>query len=194
MDRFRCDDRALLLDLARRRAFATLIVEGEVLHLPFLVDGDRLRGHISGERAIARVLDRRQACVIFQIADAYVSPTWYRAPRRQVPTWNYAAVEIRGPIGVVDRTELRAGIEALSVARESDWRLDDLEPDFVESLLDAVVGFEVRIERIEGVLKLSQNRQPEDHARVIAGLEARDVGADREIAALMRGEHARRRD
>jgi transcriptional regulator len=41
-------------------------------------------------------------------------------------------------------------------------------------MLDAIVGFRLTIERIDGKLKLSQNRSVEDRDRVITALRAED--------------------
>jgi transcriptional regulator len=48
-----------------------------------------------------------------------------------------------------------------------------------------IVGFEVRLDRIEGQWKLSQNRPPQDRAGVVDGLRARGRGVDREMADLV---------
>jgi hypothetical protein len=36
----------------------------------------------------------------------------------------------------------------------------------------AIVGFEIAVDRLEGKIKLSQNRSPEDRRGVVAALEA----------------------
>ena len=45
-----------------------------------------------------------------------------------------------------------------------------LPEDYVGNMLRGIVGFEIAITRIEGKLKLSQNRSTEDVRGVIAGL------------------------
>ena len=44
----------------------------------------------------------------------------------------------------------------------SPWRMASLPADFTPKLLDAIVGFEIAVDRLEGKFKLSQNRGRED--------------------------------
>jgi len=60
--------------------------------------------------------------------------------------------------------------------------MSELPAAFVDTMLKAIVGFEIEVERLEGKFKLSQNR-PAEIARVVAALEARGDGA---LAAFMR--------
>ncbi len=59
-----------------------------------------------------------------------------------------------------------------------------MTPARFEALLGAIRGFEMTVERFEGVLKLSQNK-PAEVARVAAALAERPDAGSREIAALM---------
>jgi len=64
-------------------------------------------------------------------------------------------------------------------------RLDNAQPDFIERLVDAIVGFETSIDHIEGKWKLTQNH---DHARqekVIRALRETDVESGQQVADLM---------
>jgi transcriptional regulator len=62
------------------------------------------------------------------------------------------------------------------------WKMSELPADYVATMLKAIVGFAIEVERLEGKFKLSQNR-PAETGRVIAQLEAR---GDPELAGLMR--------
>jgi transcriptional regulator len=48
-----------------------------------------------------------------------------------------------------------------------------------------IVGLTFDITRLEGKMKMSQNRPRGDRLGVVAGLEARDNGRDGEVAALV---------
>jgi len=50
----------------------------------------------------------------------------------------------------------------------------------------AIVGFEIAVDRLEGKIKLSQNRSAEDRRGVVAALEAQMSEDSRAVAALMR--------
>jgi transcriptional regulator len=49
----------------------------------------------------------------------------------------------------------------------------------------AIVGLEIRIERLEGKWKMSQNRSVADINGVIAGLSASTSATDRAVAAIV---------
>lgn len=161
-------------------------------HLPFIHDADgRLIGHIARANPHPeRAPDGAEALVIFQGPEAYVSPTWYPSKKidgRQVPTWNYEAVHVRGRIRWFDDAlKLRELLERLTdrFERRSDerWRVSDAPADYVERLLRGIVGAEVEIEEITAKRKLSQNKAVADRAGVIAGLEA--VGEQSTAAAM----------
>ncbi len=113
--------------------------------------------------------------VVFQGPHGYVSPSWYQQ-RPAVPTWNYVAVHAHGrPTPVADRQRARAllgaQVDHFEAALEAPWRLGDAA-DFVEGIIDAIVVFEMPIERLEGKIKLSQNRSAADRSGVIAALRA----------------------
>ena len=72
--------------------------------LPFhlVADGSplgTLQGHLARGNAHWKSLDGRDALVVFQGAESYISPSWYESKREHgkvVPTWNYAMVQVRG--------------------------------------------------------------------------------------------------
>ena len=57
---------------------------------------------------------------------------------------------------------------------------------FVAGQLKGIVGLSLRIERLEGKRKMSQNRAEPDRAGAEAGLAASQDPRDREVAAAMR--------
>jgi transcriptional regulator len=190
-DAFRLDDRAALLDLAATHPFASVITRDdhgvEVSHLPLCVDAARgcLRGHLArANPQLACLSDGREVLTIFHGPHGYVSPSVY-AEQPSVPTWNYVVVHVHGRARRVDDDALRSILDEM-VARfdATGWHLYTGE-EFLRPALDAIAGFEIDIERLEGKQKLSQNRSPEDQARVVAWLERGD-DSSRGVAALMR--------
>lgn len=153
-------------------------------HVPFELTAEAgphgmLVGHVARENPVWREASPDlQALVVFQGANAYISPSWYPSKKKGgkvVPTWNYVAVHAHGHIRVVDDAErIRAHIESLTNREESGfaqpWSIDDAPVEFTEKLLGAVVGIEIDITRLEGKWKVSQNRSGEDRAGVAEGL------------------------
>ena len=192
-------DAATLYQFMRDNNFATLVtaVETQVTatHLPFLVDAGRgvLRAHLARANVQWQHFDGREALVIFQGPHAYVSPTWYEA-HPSVPTWNYTAAHVYGvPHIVSDETLLRRMLRELVEQHERDrrpeWQMH-LPEEYMHRMMQAIVGFELAITRIEGKFKLSQNRSEADVAGVIAALSASPAAHDRETGALMASRRA----
>jgi len=193
---FRIDDRDTLESFVAAHAFGTLVSTGSagvsVSHLPFLPergeDGRlRLLGHMARANAHWQELEAAgEVLVIFEGPHAYVSPGWY-AQHPSVPTWNYSVVHARGTARLLPAEKLPPLLDRLSRAyedgRSEPWRMQALPAEFSASMLGAIVGFEVAVERLEGKFKLSQNRRREDSDRVAAALEAQ---GQEELASLMR--------
>jgi len=184
--------RALIAARGLAMIIGTTTAGPRVAHAPVLLDEGRLRFHLSAANALCPTLrDGGPALAVVNGPDAYVSPDWYETPD-QVPTWNYVSAEVEGPVRVLDRNETIALLDDLSAAFEARlapkpaWTRQKLSTRTFEMLLAGIVGFEMRIERLEGIAKLSQNKPAEVIERVARQLEIRDDPGSREIAALMK--------
>lgn len=168
---------------------ATLVtVDSGVLnanHLPLLLvetsSGLCLQGHVARANPMWRGFDASVgALAIFQVADAYITPTWYAEKaltHRVVPTWNYVAVHVAGKLRVIeDHAWLLNFVERLTnrmeAGREEPWQVSDAPADYIEKMLGAIVGIELAIEKIEGKRKAGQNRSVADRAGMVEGLLA----------------------
>jgi transcriptional regulator len=156
-------------------------------HLPFLLDADsgahgRLVGHVARANPLWQsVPSGSEVLVVFRGAEGYVSPNWYpskHATHRAVPTWNYEVVHAHGVLTVHDdEKHVRSVVARLTHAHEAGeprpWKMGDAPPDFLADMLRAIVGIEVRITRLEGKRKLSQNRPAADRTGVVDALGQR---------------------
>ena len=195
---FAASDQGTLHDFIVAHSFATLVSTGDetvdASHLPLLLNRDigehgQLTGHFAKANPHWKELDHSNVLSIFHGPHAYVSPTWY-AEQNVVPTWNYVAVHARGTLKIEhDRDRLldivRQSVEVYEAAMPTPWRLDLAEPSFIDKLLDAIVGFTIDIEQLEGKWKLSQNHSIARQEGVIAGLQSRTDAGSQEIANLM---------
>ena len=189
---FRSDDRALLDALLDEIGFGMVFMttpDGpRVAHTPLLSAGEgKVRFHVSRGNALAKHLAGAEALLVVNGPDGYVSPRWYSDPN-QVPTWNYVALELEGPVRRLDADETTALLDALSARHEGriegpPWTRDKLDPAKFRQLLAGIVGFELEIRARRPTLKLSQNKPVEERERVAAGMEASGASA---IAHLMR--------
>lgn len=184
------NNRAAVVRLMHDYPFATLISPGVfapesspaldplLTHLPLLYVADcepygSLLGHFARANPHAQAAGG-PSIAVFHGPHAYVSPAWYGEPESAVPTWNYAVVHVHGSIQLVaNPAETRAILDALITRFESmrpaPWQLM-LDPIRLDAMVGAIIGFRLRIKRLEPKFKLSQNRDPRDRRGVAAGL------------------------
>ncbi len=182
----------------REIAFGTLITHADgdfvVSHLPFELDAQptpngTLLGHIARYNPQWRGIGEEgvSALAIFNGPHAYVSPSWYPGKRedpRQVPTWDYLAVHVRGTLRAFHDEErlfdlLRRLVERNEYSRPDPWKITDAPENYLREQMRYIVGLELRIELLEGRYKLSQNRDAADQEGARAGLA---LGNERERA------------
>jgi len=169
--------------------------------IPFLLDADvgpngKLRAHLAKANPQWRLLADNPVSpvlVVFQGPDAYVTPSWYETKRetgKVVPTWNYAIVQVRGMVRVIDDAQwIAQQISDLTLsqegAREAPWAVTDAPPNFIQSQIKGIIGLEIEIAEISGKWKVSQNRPVADRVGVAEGLEKEAAGAP-DMARLVR--------
>lgn len=143
-----------------------------------------------------------EVSVLFTAPDhAYVRPQFYVATKpttgKVVPTWNYAAAQAYGRAHVYcDSADpetaafLQRQVEDLSRHAEAHvaghtgpdggarppWKVSDAPERYVELLTKNIIGIEIRLERLEGKWKMSQEMGEEDRKGVAAGFAA--LGTD----------------
>lgn len=133
------------------------------------------------------------ALAIVHGPQAYISPSWYESKARHgrvVPTWNYQAVHLTGPLTVHQDPEwLRSLVSRLTRRHEArsprPWAVTDAPPEYVNGQLKAIVGVELTITAVEAKDKLSQNRSRLDQAGVVAGLRGQAGPGPAAIAGRM---------
>jgi transcriptional regulator len=198
---FVVDDTAVLHNVMRKRVFTTIaaIRDGNVqfAYAPVVIDADNgprggARFHLAMRNPLAALEDGTRVWLSMVAEDAYISPDWYRTVVT-VPTWNYIAVEGEGAVRRHSREELRKLVLDLSAMEEEKllpkkpWTIDKVPEARAEALLNVIVGFSLSFEQLDGKFKLSQDKNSEDIAGVIAGLEARGDAASVAVARTMRG-------
>ncbi|MGA0795440.1 MAG: FMN-binding negative transcriptional regulator [Quisquiliibacterium sp.] len=156
-------------------------------HLPFEYEPESgrmgcLRAHIARANPLwQQASDGDQVLVIFQGSQGYLSPNWYPSKHethRQVPTWNYQVVHVHGELLFHDDERYVRGVVA-RLTREHEqrtgeprpWRMTDSDADYIDGMLKAIVGIEIRISRIVAKSKLSQNKELRDRRGAVDALQ-----------------------
>jgi len=196
----RISDQSKINEFIHANGFATLVTKGGgglfASHLPFLFDeaeGGLLRCHMARANEQWRHIESNpEVLCIFQGPHSYVSPSWYVA-KQAVPTWNYTAVHVYGTPRLEGDAFLRKTIEDTTAKYESKmpfpWKMQ-IPEDYIVSMMKAIVGFSVRVTRVEAKFKLSQNRSGEDQLGALAGLEQSGWPASLELAKFTREQGA----
>ncbi|WP_092011998.1 FMN-binding negative transcriptional regulator [Marinobacter daqiaonensis] len=83
---------------------------------------------------------------------------------------------MEAPRVIEDAASLNQHVRNLTDQHESGmsdpWSVDDAPQDFIDRLVQAIVGIEISIETLTGKLKASQNQPERNRAGVRAGLDA----------------------
>ena len=146
-----------------------------------------LEGHVMKNTDHHKAFEQNpQTLAVFTGAHTYVSASWYSDPN-QASTWNYLSVHAHGKIRFIEEMELRRILDETTSKYEkndSPALFRHLADDYIGRLIKAIVGFEMKVEGIENVFKLSQNRDEESFYTIMEKLNAQD-GDGRKIAAEM---------
>lgn len=108
-----------------------------------------------------------------------------------MPTWNYAAVHVYGIPRLIDEAQLASLVDHLVATYEASqpepWS-GALPAEYKAKLLQAIVGFEMEIVRIEGKFKLGQGRSREDQLGVLEQLASSGDPVAQALGSLARSQ------
>ena len=186
---FKQENLTELFDLIEQNPLGSLMVtydgEIEANHIPFELDRSAgksglLRGHIAKANPLFNLLEQvESAYVIFHAEQSYISPNWYLGKfehHREVSTWNYRVVHVKGTIRKIDDEKYLRGILArLTRQHEAPqivpWKMGDAPNDYIEEQLEKIVAIEIEIDSILGKFKVSQNRSAVDASSAANALQ-----------------------
>lgn len=177
--------------ILRSHPLGVLVTSGanglDANHIPFEFDRSKgpcgtLLGHVARANPVWQQTPiGAEVLVVFRGAEGYISPNWYPSKHethRLVPTWNYEVVHAHGILTIRDDEKFVRGIVGrLTRTHEANeprpWRMGDAPPDYLASMLQAIVGIEITVSRLVGKVKLSQNREMRDRVGAVEELRKR---------------------
>ncbi len=175
--------------IARTYPFATIVTSDlRATHMPCLVEEATEELVILGNVALADPASAgldRDLLLIFNGPSGYVSASWYETDI--IPTWNHVTLHVRGTPQLFEDAlpVLRRTVDHFEAAAERPWSLDRMG-DTAREMADEVVAFRLRAEWWHAEAKLSQDKPPNERARVLTGLEGNGPYANPKLAAAMR--------
>ncbi len=127
---------------------------------------------------------------LFTGAHAYVSASVYQNPA-VASTWNYSSVQVKGTIKLLSDQETREVIKELTNRYEdpatSKAAFHHMSEEYIEKNLKAISGFEILVNNIQSVFKLSQNHPSANRTNIINHLAKSNDANDQQVAEDMRG-------
>jgi transcriptional regulator len=192
---FQVEDEEINYDIIIENSFATLFSQHDGMpfatHLPLTLDKEKtyLYGHFARPNPQWKDIENQNVLATFHGPHCYISPSWYET-NTAVPTWNYVAVHVYGQVQIVDEEqELMNSLRDMVLKYEdpnSSYKLDQVDYNFIAGMSKGIQGFRIKINRIEGKVKLSQNHQIERQELIIHRLEQNTSGDEQKIASLMK--------
>ena len=192
---FQIEDVKIAYDVIKQYGFATLFSQHNgapfATHLPLNLDKEKqyLYGHFARSNPQWKDISNQMVLAVFHGPHCYISPSWYETDKA-VPTWNYVTVHVYGEVELIDdERELMESLHELVLkyeAPESTYKSENVDADFIAGMNKGVQGFKVKINKIEGKAKLSQNHPEDRQELVINQLKQISCEDEQKIASLMK--------
>ncbi len=161
--------------------FGVVISSGVALsatHLPFILHADEgehgvLYSHCAKANPHWKNIEDQNVLVIFTGPHGYISPSWYAA-KPAVPTWNYTAVHAYGIATLLDPQQTLKAVDQVVDKYEPQLLVtrDIVTDPLKHKMLAGIVGFKIELTKLEGQLKLGQNKSQADQAGVYQALNS----------------------
>ncbi len=195
---YRNEDIDAVRAFIQENGFAILVSQAEgkpwATHIPLVLSKDPegrdiLTGHISrANRQWEHFAESTEVLAIFSGPHAYVSSSWY--DHENVPTWNYLAVHVYGTIRITEGDlllrQLSKLVDKYEAKMQNPVSVGKMSKEYLAGAIKGIVGFEIGITGIQAAVKLSQNRDEKNYARIIEALEQQGDPNSTEIARLMK--------
>ncbi|WP_047152505.1 FMN-binding negative transcriptional regulator [Aneurinibacillus tyrosinisolvens] len=192
---FQIEDEKIAYEIIKEHSFATLFSQHNGMpfatHLPLILDKENqyLYGHLARPNPQWKDISNQVVLAVFHGPHCYISPSWYET-NKAVPTWNYVTVHVYGEAELIHvEQELMDSLHEMVLkyeATDSPYRLQDVDADFIAGMNKGVQGFRIKINKIEGKAKLSQNHPVDRQELVINQLERISSEDEQKIASLMK--------
>ena len=190
-------DKSEIFDIIESNSFAILITNSQTnlkaTHLPMLLDRNEgelgtLIGHIAAANDQLTNFEN-EALAIFSGAHKYISSSWYETDQ-SVPTWNYVTAHAYGLIEIKndfeDKLQIVSRLVEFYEAEDSPYKVSSLDKNYLNGLLKGITAFSMKITRLEGKKKLSQNHSVERQRLVTEKLDNLCDDNAKEISAMMK--------
>ncbi|MBU8880169.1 FMN-binding negative transcriptional regulator [Bacillus sp. FJAT-29790] len=192
---FKIADVKIACDIIKEHSFATLFSQHNgmpfVTHLPLILNKENtyLYGHFARPNPQWKDIEDQTVLAVFHGPHCYISPSWYET-NKAVPTWNYVTVHVYGEVELIeDEHELMVPLHDMVLkyeAPDSSYSLQDVDAEFLAGMNKGIQGFKIKINKIEGKAKLSQNHPLQRQELIVNQLEQISNTDEQQISLLMK--------
>jgi len=144
-------------------------------HLPMVREGEFLYGHIAANNPMTAFIGTSMIFLAaFHGPHDYISAMLYDKPETSVPTWDYTAVHVHGTTRALSAEESVDRMQDLIERYEPEdgWAMEDAA-SYASRLFPHILYFEMRMDTVRGIRKLSQNKNADTQSRIIADLRSK---------------------
>lgn len=160
-------------------------------HIPFVLNSEEgkygtLYAHCAKANPHWKTLENSDVLIIFTGPHSYISPNWYsKGPA--VPTWNYTAVHAYGKTTLLNHSDTLKTVNDVVKKYEPSLLKEQtiLTPEYTDKLLAGIAGFKIELTKLEGQLKLGQQRSKSDQQGVYNALKQSSNIDDQALAQYM---------
>jgi transcriptional regulator len=194
---FKANNHQEVLDFMQANPFVTICgVDAHgfpvATHIPVLIKIENekvtISGHMMRKQDHSNAVElNKNVLVIFSAPSAFVSASWYTT-KNMGSTWNYQTVHARGAIEIKDETHLRNLLTDLTLHFEKDpnspTQVKNLSEEYMQQNMKAIYSFDLVVQDLQHVFKLSQNRDEASHANIQNELNKGDAACKHMAAAM----------
>jgi transcriptional regulator len=210
-EQYRAPDPSWELGLIQAYPLALLVTNGpqgpSASHVPVILQAEAgpaegaglrglvLTGHMNRKNPHwERLTARSQGVLVFQGPHSYVSPTYYEKTPA-APTWNFTVVHARGRVSTIDDPAatlkiVESTVSAFEARFGAEWDKSG-SAGYFDELLPGVGAFEMTVDSVESMFKLSQEQHPDIRLKVCSAFAEDEVVRRRRLAELMNSFGAR---
>ncbi len=185
-----------IVKYVEENGFATIIsiLDDEIAttHIPLVMkkEGENtyLYGHVSiANEQVTSIKNGSKVVAMFMEKHTYISSSWY--DHVNVPTWNYIAVHMNGIFEFLDETATKQSIIELvskyEKYSEKPFNVDQMGAEGYKKEARGLLGFRIKVEKIQASWKMSQNRDDKNYFEIIKKLKERGDALSIAIAEEM---------
>jgi transcriptional regulator len=196
---FKASNHQEVLDFMQANPFVTICgVDANGLpvatHIPVLIKVENekitISGHMMRKQDHSNAFElNKNVLVIFSAPSAFVSAGWY-TEKKMGSTWNYQTVHARGELAIKDERHLRNLLTDLTLHFEKDanspTQVKNLSEEYMEQNMKAIYSFDIVVQDLQHVFKLSQNRDEASYSNIQNELNKGGAACKYMAAAMVR--------